>query len=147
MATTQGNVLSYNGNLYLNSTPNYSSAMMSIPGPNYRIQSGIDYGIKNGWLTPIGGQLGQRPAAAPTQRPAFTPNAFTQSQLAGMGGGAAPQWMMDAYTQKIGSMGGNANLPPFGVTQSGFPGTGGKAAPSVSRAGGRSGGTPMARQG
>ena len=65
-----------------------------------------------------------------TQRTAFTPNAFTQGQLAGMGSGATPQWMMNAYTNKIQGMGGNANNPPFGVTQSGFPGMGGKTVPA-----------------
>jgi hypothetical protein len=55
-------------------------------------------------------------------RQPFTPNATTQQQLSGMGNMQTPQWMMDAYAQKIGQMGGNANLPPFGVTQSGFPG-------------------------
>lgn len=129
MALTQGNVLSYDGNLYLNSTPNYSSAMMSVPGPNYRTQAGIDYGIKSGWLTPMA-LNNKAPAQTATQRPQFNPNQFTQSQLAGMGGGNTPQWMMDAYTNKIGQMGGNANQPPFGVTQSGFPGAGGKSTPA-----------------
>jgi hypothetical protein len=66
-------------------------------------------------------------AAAPTP---FTPNAITQAQLQGSSNGMTPQWMMDAYTNKIGQMGGNANLPPFAVTQSGFPGMGGKTAPA-----------------
>jgi hypothetical protein len=64
------------------------------------------------------------PNMSTPNRGAFTPNQFTSAQLAGMG--AAPQWMMDAYTNKIGKMGGNANLPPFAVTQSGFPGQAGK---------------------
>lgn len=68
-------------------------------------------------------------APGATQRQPFTPNQFTQQQLAGLG--AAPQWMMDAYTQKIGQMGGNANpAVPFAVSQSGFPGMGGKTAPT-----------------
>lgn len=65
----------------------------------------------------------------------YSPNQFTARQLAGFNGGignggtySTPQWMMDAYTRKIGSMGGNANPPiPFNVTPSGFPG--GKVAP------------------
>lgn len=64
------------------------------------------------------------------KREAFTPNAFTQAQLQGMNNMQTPQWMMDAYSSKIGRMGGNANQPPFGVTQSGFPGIAGKSAPS-----------------
>lgn len=129
MATTLGNILSYDGNLYLNTTPNYSSANMSIPlGIDYRRQSGINAGVDRGWLTPIGMQQSQQ---QPTQSATkFTPNAYTQSQLSGMGGGAVPQWMMNMYSNKIGQMGGNANNPPFGVTQSGFPGVGGKSAPT-----------------
>lgn len=85
------------------------------------------YGIN---AKPIGGiNRNTQPSAAP-QRPEFSPNAFTQGQLAGMGAGATPQWMMDAYTNKIQGMGGNANTPPFGVTQSGFPGMGGKTVPA-----------------
>jgi hypothetical protein len=60
----------------------------------------------------------------------FTPNAITQAQLQGASNGMAPQWMLNAYSNKIGRMGGNANLPPFAVTQSGFPGMGGKTAPA-----------------
>lgn len=74
---------------------------------------------------------GQAPQVMPSYaRPQFTQNAFTQAQLAGMGGGATPQWMYDAYSNKIGNMGGNANQPPFQITQSGFPGAGGKTAPA-----------------
>jgi hypothetical protein len=66
---------------------------------------------------PAGNSQQQTP---PPQRAPFSPNATTQAQLQGLG--AAPQWMMDAYTNKIGQMGGNANpAVPFNVTQSGFP--------------------------
>jgi hypothetical protein len=84
------------------------------------------YGIN---AKPIGGINGNAQPSPIPQRAAFTPNAFTQGQL-GMGAGATPQWMMNAYTNKIQGMGGNANQPPFGVTQSGFPGMGGKTAPA-----------------
>jgi hypothetical protein len=60
---------------------------------------------------------GQRPMMGPAGQP---------SQPMGQQGGSAPQWMMDAYARKIGGMGGNAALPPFGVNQSGFPQMGGQ---------------------
>jgi hypothetical protein len=96
-------------------------------------------------------QQQQKAAAAPAPtnnyiipnlvRPVFTPNQYTQSQLgeiqqqqqmtSGANNMSTPQWMMDAYINKIGSMGGNANAPiPFQVNQSGFPGMGGKTAPT-----------------
>ena len=57
-------------------------------------------------------------------KPVYTPNPYTAAQLQGMnyGGVSVPQWMLNAYANKIGQMGGNANAPlPFQVNQSGFP--------------------------
>lgn len=76
------------------------------------------------------GAVSGAPTPQSYRREAFTPNAFTQAQLQGMNNMQTPQWMMDAYSNKIGNMGGNANLPPFGVTPSGFPGIAGKTAPT-----------------
>jgi hypothetical protein len=71
----------------------------------------------------LGSTVGQNPSK--TVRTPFQPNRFTQGQLSGSSNMTTPQWMMDAYTNKIGQMGGNANPPvPFGVNQSGFPGMG-----------------------
>jgi hypothetical protein len=125
MALTN-NVVTYNGQLYQQASP--LAQYMTSPGNSSKL--GVDYAVKRGWLKPLSLNTSQQ--STPTyQRPQFTPNAFTQGQLAGMGSGAAPQWMMDAYTKKIGNMGGNANAPvPFNVTQSGFPGMGGKTAPA-----------------
>lgn len=78
----------------------------------------------------IAGAVTQPPTTPTYGRAAFTPNAYTAAQLQGMGGGVVPQWMMNMYSNKIGQMGGNANNPPFSVTQSGFPGVGGKSAPA-----------------
>ena len=63
---------------------------------------------------------------------AYTPNAANNAQLSAFGNGiSAPQWMHDAYAAKIASMGGNANPPvPYQINQSGFPGVGGKVAPT-----------------
>jgi hypothetical protein len=117
------NLVSYGGKLYIQNNP--LAGVMNSPLGTKGLN--VDYMVKRGWLTPYQGQLGSN--QQPTyQRQPFTPNEATQQQLAGMG--AAPQWMMDAYTNKIGQMGGNANLPPFAVTQSGFPGVGGKTAPA-----------------
>lgn len=110
-----------------------TSAVYFNPNTGQLMQGGI--GLFGGKMfvggTPVNvlPQAQQQSTANQARQP-FTPNAVTESQLAGMGGGAAPQWMMDAYTNKIGQMGGNANLPPFAVTQSGFPGMGGKTAPA-----------------
>ena len=64
---------------------------------------------------------------------AYTPNAANNAQLSAFGNGiSAPQWMHDAYAAKIASMGGNANPPvPYQINQSGFPGIGGKVAPTT----------------
>jgi hypothetical protein len=61
----------------------------------------------------------------------YTPNQDNMAQLNAFGNGiSAPQWMHDAYVNKIGSMGGNANPPvPYQINQSGYPGVGGKVAP------------------
>lgn len=120
---------SINGGLYSGSP--IWNAVNSMSGGGYQPQSLIDYMTQNGYLNQVAApQQGQQSTMPTYTRPTFTPNAYTQAQLAGMGKGVTPQWMMDAYTQKIGRMGGNANLPPFGVTQSGFPGIGGKTAPA-----------------
>ena len=50
----------------------------------------------------------------------FQQNPFLAQQVGNFGG--VPQWMMQAYAQKIGQMGGNANNPPFPVTPGGFTG-------------------------
>jgi hypothetical protein len=89
----------------------------------------IDSYVKLGMLRPLSAPANTSQAASTTgQRQPFTPNAYTEAQLSGFN--STPQWMLDAYTNKIQSMGGNANLPPFAVTQSGFPGMGGKTAPA-----------------
>ena len=57
-------------------------------------------------------------------KPVYTPNPYTAAQLAGInyGGVSVPQWMINAYANRIGQMGGNANSPlPFQLNQSGFP--------------------------
>jgi hypothetical protein len=112
-------------NQYYTQTP---ASVGQASNPNFYMQNlnGMNFGSIRKYLNaPSSGAN-----ASSVQRPAFTPNAFTQGQLAGMGAGATPQWMMNAYTNKIQGMGGNANNPPFGVTQSGFPSTGGKTAPA-----------------
>jgi hypothetical protein len=92
----------------------------------------IDSYVKLGMLRPLSAPANTSQAASTTgQRQPFTPNAYTEAQLSGLN--STPQWMMDAYTKKIGQMGGNANPAiPFAVTQSGFPGVGGKTAPANS---------------
>lgn len=117
-----------NGGLYSGSP--IWSAVNNMSGGGAQRQGTIDFMLKNNYLNPMAIPQGQQSVMPTYGKPQFTPNAFTQAQLAGMGQGATPQWMMDAYTQKIGSMGGNANQPPFSVTQSGFPGMGGKTAPT-----------------
>jgi hypothetical protein len=126
-----GNVQYINGQWY-EIAPGFNNAMTKgigavtpNAGINLRNYQGLE---KAGYLKPIGNMpTGDTQAAATTMQP-FTPNAFTQQQLSGLG--AAPEWMMDAYTNKIGKMGGNANSAvPFSVTTSGFPGMGGKTAP------------------
>jgi hypothetical protein len=117
------NLVSYGGKLYIQNSP-LAGVMNSPLGTGVN----VDYMVKRGWLTPLAMPSAQQNESVSNTRQPFTPNQFTQQQLAGMG--AAPQWMMDAYTNKIQSMGGNANLPPFAVTQSGFPGMGGKTAPA-----------------
>lgn len=129
-----GNVVMVGGQPYY-SNYNIPPAFQNIAKRDlYRIarsEQGLQSLVNQKQLIPLGiGNNGQTQTQHQSARPQFTPNAFTQSQLAGMGQGATPQWMMDAYTKKIGSMGGNANQPPFSVTQSGFPGMGGKTAPT-----------------
>jgi hypothetical protein len=119
-------VYTFGGNLYSGSP--IWSAINNMSGGGAQRQDTIDLMVKRGYLTPLAAQPAQQKETSFSARQPFTPNQFTQAQLAGMG--AAPQWMMDAYTNKIQSMGGNANLPPFAVTQSGFPGMGGKTAPA-----------------
>jgi hypothetical protein len=119
-------VYTFGGNLYSGSP--LWSAINNMTGGGPQRQDTIDLMVKRGWLTPLAMPSAQQNESVSNTRQPFTPNQFTQQQLAGMG--AAPQWMMDAYTNKIGKMGGNANLPPFAVTQSGFPGMGGKTAPA-----------------
>jgi hypothetical protein len=115
-------VYTFGGNLYSGSP--IWSAINNMSGGGAQRQDTIDLMVKRGYLQPLAAQPTQQNSTAGNNRQPFQPNQFTQSQLAGMG--AAPQWMMDAYTNKIGQMGGNANLPPFAVTQSGFPGQAGK---------------------
>jgi hypothetical protein len=109
-----------------------------------RSQAQMDGYIKQGIWKPVSNAMtNQTPQIGSVMpRPIFTPNAFTQSQLGDFGvtstpksglmnNMSTPQWMMDAYSRKIGGMGGNANAPiPFQVNQSGFPGMGGKTAPT-----------------
>lgn len=123
------NVQNTNGNYY-GITGLGNSAMLA--GSNtYSNPKLMQSYINAGLIRPLGAPSAPSTQTPSYQRPQFTPNAFTQGQLAGMGSGATPQWMMDAYTKKIGNMGGNANAPvPFNVTQSGFPGMGGKTAPA-----------------
>jgi hypothetical protein len=93
----------------------------------------LNSAIKGGWINELGSPAGtpQQTFIGASQRQPFVANQFTQGQLGGMNNASAPQWMMDAYINKIGSMGGNANAPiPFQVNQSGFPGMGGKTAPT-----------------
>ena len=82
--------------------------------------------IPKNWIPMSGiGQQAAAPAAAP--RPKYTPNPYNTAQLAEIGNMQAPQWMIDAYSRKMGKIGNNAN-PNGGGTQ--FPVGGGKSAPT-----------------
>jgi hypothetical protein len=123
MADTSS-VFMHNGQLYTANNPYWS--MFYTPGSEKSFQQAINLGR----ISPLGNITQSSAAPQSVARPQFTPNAATQAQLAGMNNMQTPQWMMDAYSNKIGKMGGNANLPPFAVTPSGFPGVGGKTAPA-----------------
>lgn len=118
-----------NGKYYSSPDITIMGQPMFAPG-FYSNPKMLESAIKGGWIKEIDGPKSGNTQSPTYSRESFTPNAFTQQQLAGMGAGSTPQWMMDAYTNKIQGMGGNANLPPFGITQSGFPGLGGKTAPA-----------------
>ncbi len=132
---TLNNVVSINGQLYQdNRSPSqlarqqYStlrqSKLASDPEKYGYVPMSASLSSIIGGSTPSGSGSG-----AGNQPPSYTPNPFTQGQLNGaMGRASVPQWMMDAYSRKIGSMGGNANNPPFAVNQTGFPGVAGKSA-------------------
>jgi hypothetical protein len=130
-----GNVVMVGGQPYY-SNYNIPPAFQNIAKRDlYRIarsDQGLESLINQKQLIPLGmsGNNNQQTSNLNISRPIFTPNTTTQAQLAGMGGGATPQWMYNAYSNKIGNMGGNANQPPFQITQSGFPGSGGKTAPA-----------------
>ena len=107
----------------------YGSALPLLFSNPRTAQWAADQGIQ----APAGVVAGTPTPATPTPAaPTFslpsvtyTPNQHTVDQLGSFGSGrTVPQWMMNAYAQKIGQMGGNANTPiPFGVTQGGFPGS------------------------
>jgi hypothetical protein len=122
------NVNYVNGKYYVVNDPGLEQF-----GVNWGSQKLLDAYIKGGKITQLSGIGTVNQAETPAKPQPFTPNAITQAQLQGASNGMAPQWMMDAYTKKIGQMGGNANPAlPFTVTQSGFPGVGGKTAPANS---------------
>jgi hypothetical protein len=123
------NVYYMNGKYY---GGNMNGGGLSLGGivPNYSHPKDLEMAIKYGKLTPLAPPDSAGSSQEAFKNAPFTPNAITQAQLQGMNNMQTPQWMMDAYSSKIGKMGGNANLPPFGVTPSGFPGIAGKSAPT-----------------
>lgn len=96
---------------------------ISVGGGQWVSGRGANANPANSGTTPTGSPL---PST-------YTPNPVTAAQLSSLNSNRTiPQWMMDQYTQKIGSMGGNANGPlPFGLNQTGFAGMKPQQAPQI----------------
>lgn len=132
---SRGTVVMVEGNPYywMGNAPAFENIAKRDLYRTARHEEGLQALVDHKQLIPMGmsGQQDNSSAAyqqnygQPTQ---YTPNQANAQQIAGFGRMSAPQWMMNAYTNRIGSMGGNANPPvPFNVTPGGF---GGKTAPT-----------------